>query len=255
MAAGWQAVPASPSTLIHQPTLGLGPPVPRLGGRSLCCPCPAQQLPSPHTGLPGRMRPGQPLPSVCTSSYCLPAAPSSRLLPVPSLLTQPGVLHGVPASGQLSPLLPGRGTFHVCHYIPSAGRAAPSSPAPAPSFPQQTGAFPSPWQDACHCPLGSSRGGKELADRLKARACWRWFDLLQGGSHPAGYSPWDAPQQKHPRELNNGSPRAGAQHGAGLRTPGREAAVTNPVHRLPPAGAVRAGPFGAASVPFPCPAP
>lgn len=151
-----------------------------------------------------------------------------------------------------SPLLPGRGTFHVCHYVPSAGRAAPSSPAPAPSFPQQTGAFPSPWQDACHRPLGSSRRGKELADRLKARACWRWFHLLQGGSHPAGYSPWDAPRQKHPRELNDGSPRAGAQHGAGLRTPGREAAVTNPVHRLPPAGAV---PCGAASVLFPRPAP
>lgn len=60
----------------HQPALGLGAPVPRLGGRSLSCPRPTEQLPPPHTGLPRRMQPGQSLPSICTSSRCLPAAPS-----------------------------------------------------------------------------------------------------------------------------------------------------------------------------------
>ncbi|XP_055577123.1 uncharacterized protein LOC129736874 [Falco cherrug] len=200
------------------------------------------------------MRPGQPLPSICTSSHCLPAALSSHLLPVLSLLTQPGVPHRVPASGQLSPLLPGRGTIRVHHYIPSAGLVAAGSPAPAPAFPQQTGAFPSPRQGMCH-----------PARQLRRARSWQTA-LLKSMLHGGGTG-WTCceeipTQPTFPVGCSTAEMSLGAEcrEPLGRGTAWRRAAttqtrgccaVTNPIQQLPPAAAVQAGPCGTATLLLP----
>lgn len=179
-------------------------------------------------GLPHRRQPGQLMPSVCTSSRCLPAAPSC---PVPAHAA--GVLLRVSALG--------RQLMSITTSLLLAGwlQAAPHQPL--------AGCLLSPSQQL-------QRARSRQTAVLEARAHCMGMGCGAGLTRPGEVPtqpvfPWDAPQQKHPWGLNNGNTLAWAWHRAGLGTPRHEAAVTNPIHQWSPARGARQHSHRAAPLP------
>lgn len=171
-------------------------------------------------GLPHRMRPGHLMPSVCTSSHCLPAAPSC---PVPAHT----------ARCCLESLLQ---AIHVHHYIPSAGRVAAGSLAPAPGR-------------MCAIACLAAPEGREQADSTAGSQGWCWFDSPWGGSHPASI-----PMGCSSAETSLGVEQW-EQAGRGMaqcravNTLWTRGCCHNPIHRLSPASGSRQHRHGAAPAP------